>query len=198
MYLFFFTLFAHLGCYRVLIRVPSAMQEVLLGYLFWLWYFIQERNLGRMVDGLKLRCNMECFSDSFEAAKDSKAKPWVSQCSPRMSPTRAIAPPLSLFPRQLEQLLQPVLYPASLPACRTSQTSQSHPLWGTRSHSASCCCNICIPAPCTFTLLPSAASRVLYSVRCSSAQGCEFTQPINYCQSHLSSDSFGCLAIWRT
>ena len=147
MYLFFFKLFAHVCYYRVLIRVPCAVQEVVLGYLFWLWYFIQGRNLGRMVDGLKLRYYMECFSDSFEAAKDSKVKPWVSQCSPRMRPTRVMASSLSLFPHQLEQLQQAVRYPVSLPACRTSQTSQSHPLWGTRSHSASCYCNICIPDP---------------------------------------------------
>ena len=30
----FSILFAHLGCYRVLISVPCAIQKVLLGYLF--------------------------------------------------------------------------------------------------------------------------------------------------------------------
>ena len=39
-----------------------------------------------MVDGLKLRCNTECFSDTSEATKDSKAKPGVPQRSPLMPP----------------------------------------------------------------------------------------------------------------
>ena len=34
MYLFFFKFFSHLGYYRILSRVPCAIQQVLVGYLF--------------------------------------------------------------------------------------------------------------------------------------------------------------------
>ena len=34
MYLFFFKFFFHLGYYRILHRVPCAIQWVLVGYLF--------------------------------------------------------------------------------------------------------------------------------------------------------------------
>ena len=34
MYLFFFKFFSHLGYYRILTRVPCAIQQVLVGYLF--------------------------------------------------------------------------------------------------------------------------------------------------------------------
>lgn len=146
------------------------------------------------MDGLKLRCNTKCFSDTSEATKDSKAKPGVPQCSPRMPPpgrwpghsarspstgaTTAAWPESSVPAGLRSQSSKPIASslgsqkPPGLLLRRFASQTPAHSPCSREQHHGSC--------------------------RCPSAQCCGFTQPINCCQSHLPTDSFGWLAIRRT
>ena len=142
-YLFWFNFFSHLGYYRISSRVPCAIQQVLVGYLFQHWYFIRGRNLGSMVGGLKLRCNIKYFSDNFEHPRAPKAKPRVFQLSPGMTDS-----PLGQFPYQLDKLLQPAeLFKQA-----------NHILSGEPRVTLLVTATFVSQSTCTFTLFPGATS----------------------------------------
>ena len=73
MYLFFFKFFSHLGYYRILTRVPCAIQQALVGYLFYFTF--------KLISFL-VALDLPCFTWTFSNCGKQKL---LSSCGARTS-----------------------------------------------------------------------------------------------------------------